>query len=73
MISRVVEDLKCSFCDKPAAGNYAVHRDGFGEGPEVPLCDVCGSSSEPSLETIWNRLKVKNILKGFQKGKGKTG
>jgi hypothetical protein len=34
-----------------------VHRDAFGEGPEVDLCDECGSNpTEPTLETIWERI-----------------
>ena len=46
----------CAFCDEPAEGNYAVHRDGFGEGPEVDLCNACGSKTTPTLETIWARI-----------------
>lgn len=46
----------CVYCAKKAQGNYAIHRDGFGEGPEVPLCDNCGGSQFPSLATIWGRI-----------------
>lgn len=46
----------CAFCDVPAEGNFAVHRDGFDEGPEVDLCDDCGSGDVPSLSTIWDRI-----------------
>jgi len=51
-------DLTCAFCRAPAEGNYSVHRDGFGEGPEVDLCDACGADPEPTLETIWARIRV---------------
>jgi hypothetical protein len=46
----------CSFCGKPAEGNYAIHRDGFGEGPEVPLCDRCGGRPWPTESTIWAKI-----------------
>lgn len=48
----------CAFCGKPAEGNYAVHRDGFGVGPEVDLCDACGSGQEPTLAEIWDRIAL---------------
>jgi len=43
----------CSFCGNPAEGNHAIHRDGFCDGPEVPLCDACGSKPRPTCEEIW--------------------
>lgn len=46
----------CAFCTKPAEGNYSVHRDAFGVGPEVDLCDACGGSEEPTLEEIWSHI-----------------
>lgn len=46
----------CTYCGKPAEGNYSIHRDGFGVGPEVPLCDACGGSEEPSAGEIWRRI-----------------
>lgn len=46
----------CSYCGKPAEGKYTIHRDGYDNGPEVPLCDACGSSTGPSCETIWARI-----------------
>ena len=48
--------LTCAYCGKPAQGNYSVHRDGFCEGPEVPLCNGCGQSRFPSLPEIWARI-----------------
>lgn len=48
----------CAFCEQPAEGNYSIHRDGFGEGPEIALCDGCGSKTEPTLEEIWARIST---------------
>ncbi len=47
---------RCAYCGNPAQGNHAIHRDGFGEGPEVPLCDACGAYPEPTCEQIWARI-----------------
>lgn len=46
----------CAYCGRPSQGNFTVHRDGFGVGPEVPLCDGCGSTPEPPLCEIWDRI-----------------
>lgn len=46
----------CAFCGQPAGGNFSIHRDGFGVGPEVPLCDACGGHEEPSGPEIWDRI-----------------
>jgi len=46
----------CACCESPAEGNYSIHRDGFGEGPEVWLCDACGSKPTPTCEEIWARI-----------------
>lgn len=48
--------LLCSYCGGPAEGNYSIHRDGFGDGPEVDLCDRHGEGWEPSCEEIWERI-----------------
>lgn len=48
--------MTCVFCHTSAQGNYSVHRDGFGVGPEAPLCDACGSGSGPSLMEIWAEI-----------------
>jgi hypothetical protein len=32
---------------------YTIHRDGFGEGPDVPLCAECGADELPDCPTIW--------------------
>lgn len=46
----------CAYCGKPAEGHGAIHRDGFGIGPEVDLCDACGLGEEPTCEAIWARI-----------------
>ena len=46
----------CSYCGRPAEGNYSIHRDGFGVGPEVALCDSCGAHPTPTLRAIWDRI-----------------
>lgn len=49
----VPEENRCAYCGRVAEGKYSVHRDGFGEGPEVPLCNRCGSGKKPTLGEIW--------------------
>jgi hypothetical protein len=46
----------CAYCGGPSEGNYTVHRDGFGVGPEVELCDVCGGGRFPTLSMIWKKI-----------------
>ena len=46
----------CAFCGEEHEGNYALHRDGFGLGPELPLCDACGGYVRPSCDEIWYRI-----------------
>lgn len=50
--------LICAFCGGPAQGNHSIHRDGFGKGPEVPLCDEHGSKLKPSCPDIWARIST---------------
>jgi hypothetical protein len=48
----------CVYCGRPEPqGNFTIHRDGFGEGPEVPLCDECGKYETPTCAEIWKRIK----------------
>lgn len=47
---------QCAYCGRPAQDNYAIHRDGFGVGPEVDLCDACGSRAFPTTAEIWHRI-----------------
>jgi len=51
--------IKCAYCGGPAQGNYSLHRDGFCQGPEVDLCDHCGSRPTPTCEQIWERIAVR--------------
>ena len=46
----------CSYCGEPAEGNHTIHRDGFDIGPEVPLCNRCGTMTYPTLSQIWQRI-----------------
>lgn len=55
------EPILCCYCDDPTQGNYAIHRDGYGIGPEIPLCDACGSGSEPTPEEIWAHIRHVSI------------
>lgn len=53
------EENICAYCGKhPTEGNCAIHRDGFGEGPEVPLCDACGGEGSPTCEEIWKKTST---------------
>ena len=51
----------CSHCGKAAEGNYSIHDTPSMDGPEVPLCDACGSSEEPTCGEIWAGLADKAI------------
>lgn len=55
-MGEIVNPGVCAFCKGPAEGNFGIHRDGFCEGPEVALCDACGSEMEPTCEEIWERI-----------------
>lgn len=48
----------CAYCGGVInrRGWGTIHRDGFGVGPEVPLCGDCGDYLEPSCEQIWERI-----------------
>lgn len=48
--------MTCAYCGKPAEGNFAIHRDGFGVGPEVDLCDPCGGDCRPTTCEIWSEI-----------------
>lgn len=45
--------LTCCYCDEEAQGNYSVHQFGINDGPELDLCNDCGSTTNPTLEEIW--------------------
>ena len=50
--------IPCAMCLEPWQGNYTIHRDGMGVGPELPLCDGCGSERGPTCEEIWHAFRV---------------
>jgi hypothetical protein len=61
--AKIVRDVErrmlhgtCAYCGKTAEGKHAIHRDGFGEGPEVPLCTACGSHPQPTEMQIWAKI-----------------
>lgn len=54
----------CAYCGKVAQGEYSIHRDGFGIGPEVPLCNACGGGTTPSLPAIWSRIARPSLEQG---------
>ncbi len=69
IVKRVSEahDTICAYCDAPIEGEprYRIHRDGPGEGPEVPLWDAQGAHEEPSLRRIWDRIAPEGWLAEF--------
>lgn len=53
-------DETCAYCGVPVLKRrHSIHRDGFGLGPEVPLCDACGGEGGPSCEKIWAKLSAR--------------
>lgn len=56
-------EVHCVNCRKPAQGNYSIHRDGFGDGPELPLCDACGCTELPTCNQIWCRIDARGITR----------
>ena len=51
----------CAVCDRPSEGEYAIHRYGMGIGPEVALCNSCGSGPIPTCGQIWAYLCNKRL------------
>jgi hypothetical protein len=56
MSPQPIQSGPCVYCGAESQGNYSIHRDGMGIGPEVPLCDACGRAPSPSLGAIWGRI-----------------
>lgn len=46
----------CAYCGDACSGKYTIHREGFGYGPEVGLCDACGGPGNPESNEIWQRI-----------------
>lgn len=55
-MGKLIPIRKCAYCGSLAQGNFAIHRDGFGVGPEVDLCDDHGGYETPTCEEIWARI-----------------
>ena len=49
---------RCAYCKSlhHSTPNFTIHRDGYGVGPEVPLCDGCGSGQHISCAQIWKAI-----------------
>lgn len=41
---------------------YAIHRDGFCEGPEVPLCEACGKGQRPTCTELWAAIAERQVV-----------
>lgn len=60
----------CEACGKPvvldAQGEplYSIHRDGFLEGPEVPLCANCGAHETPDCDWLWALIRRRRRANG---------
>ncbi len=54
---------RCAACGNPAEGNHSIHRDGMDLGPEVDLCDACGSKERPTCAELWERIAKLEQLK----------
>jgi hypothetical protein len=54
----------CAACGEPAEVDeegplLSIHRDGFDEGPQVPLCETCGGHELPTCEELWERIAAR--------------
>jgi NAD-dependent SIR2 family protein deacetylase len=58
MSTSIQKAFRCVYCGNVETGDpeWTIHRDGFADGPEVPLCSECGESEAISCEAIWRRL-----------------
>jgi hypothetical protein len=53
---RLVRVPPCAACGEPTSGGHSIHRDGYGIGPEVDLCDACGAGENPTCEELWGMI-----------------
>lgn len=67
--SRLPKESACFHCGSRAQGRFAMHRDGFGLGPQLPLCDRCGGNETPTCEEIWARALQKRLEASLRKGR----
>ena len=61
-ISRAPTSDFCAACGarcKPGGTQYAIHRDGFGKGPEVDICKGCGENELPTCEDLWAMIAAR--------------
>lgn len=56
------DKLICACCGGAGRHDRTIHRDGFGVGPEVPLCSACANHPEPLDETIWKNIHMNREL-----------
>jgi NAD-dependent SIR2 family protein deacetylase len=59
---------RCANCGKQFEGEveFAIHRDGFGIGPEVPLCIDCGAFPLPTCEEIWLNIADRRARRAYE-------
>ena len=59
---------KCANCGKQFEGEveFAIHRDGFGIGPEVPLCRDCGAYPRPTCGEIWFNIADRRARRAYE-------
>ena len=55
---KTIDVNACAYCGRPSQGHFAIHRDGMGNGPELPLCNDCGGYPVPTLQDIWARIAM---------------
>ena len=46
-------ETPCAACGLESEREHSIHRDGFGEGPEVWLCNGCGRDKYPTCPILW--------------------
>ena len=57
----IADVVHCAACgdDVGPAAPFAIHRDGFCDGPEVALCRFCGGSEFPACESLWRSIGIR--------------
>lgn len=55
----------CAACGKDAEGNHTIHRDGFGKGPKVPICNACGADVTPSCPDLWDQIAERRLYEAL--------
>jgi hypothetical protein len=52
----------CANCGAETTGEFSIHRDGFCDGPEVDLCNACGSEPTPTVFEIWENIRARRTI-----------